>query len=95
MRQRGAYTFSAIASPRRFAYSQSMAVLTPDEIVRLSPSERMDLIAQLWDSLDDRQLPLPEAQQTELELRLASLDRDRSQGITWAALKADLERRCP
>jgi hypothetical protein len=38
---------------------------------------------------------LPEAQQTELELRLASLDRDRSQGITWAALKGDLERRCP
>jgi len=72
-----------------------MAVLTPDEIVRLSPAERMELIAQLWDSLDDNQLPLPVTQQAELELRLASLDQDRSKGITWAALKADLERRCP
>lgn len=72
-----------------------MAVLTPDEIIRLSPAERMDLIAQLWDSLDDSQLPLLEAQQTELERRLASLDQERGKGITWAALKADLERRRP
>jgi hypothetical protein len=30
-----------------------MEPLTPDEIVRLSPPERIALIAQLWDSLDD------------------------------------------
>lgn len=72
-----------------------MELLTRDEIVRLSPPERIALIAQLWDSLDDDHLPLTEAQQAELERRLASLDHDRRNGVTWTALKAELEQRCP
>jgi putative addiction module component (TIGR02574 family) len=50
-----------------------MELLTPDEIVRLTPS----------------------AQEAELERRLASLDEDRRNGVTWASLKAELEQRCP
>jgi len=72
-----------------------MQSLTPDEIGRLTPPERLDLIAQLWDSLDHQQLPLTEAQQAELDRRLGSLDEDRRNGVTWAALKAELEQRCP
>jgi putative addiction module component (TIGR02574 family) len=72
-----------------------MELLTSDEIVRLSPSERLALIAQLWDSLEQHQVPLSQAQQMELERRLASLDQDRQQGVTWATLKAELEQRCP
>ena len=72
-----------------------MELLTSEEIVRLSPSERLALIAQLWDSLEQHQLPLSPAQHTELELRLGSLDQDRRKGVTWAALKAELEQRCP
>ena len=72
-----------------------MELLTSDEIVRLSPPERLALIAQLWDSLEQHYLPLSQAQQTELDRRLASLEQDRRQGVTWAALKAELERRCP
>ena len=71
-----------------------MGLLTPAEIVRLSPPERIALIAQLWDSLDADQLPLTAAQSAELENRLASFDRDRQNGVTWTALKAELERRC-
>ncbi|MBV9266681.1 MAG: addiction module protein [Acidobacteriaceae bacterium] len=72
-----------------------MALLTPDEIVRLSPPERLALIAQLWDSLEHDQLPLSSAQQAELERRLGSLDQDRQDGVTWEVLKAELEQRCP
>ncbi len=72
-----------------------MALLTRDEIVSLSPPERLALIAQLWDSLEQHELPLSPAQQTELERRLASLDHDRSQSVTWGELKAELEQRCP
>jgi len=72
-----------------------MEFLTPDEIVRFSPPERLALIAQLWDSLEDDQLPLTDAQRAELERRMASLDQDRNEGVTWAALKAELEQRCP
>ncbi len=72
-----------------------MEVLRPDEIVLLTPPERLALIAQLWDSLEQDELPLTDAQKTELEHRLASLEEDGRNGVTWATLKAELEQRCP
>ncbi len=69
--------------------------LTQDEITRLSPDERLSLIAQLWDSLEDHQVQFTPAQQAELERRLATLDDERHQSVTWEALKAELEQRCP
>jgi putative addiction module component (TIGR02574 family) len=69
--------------------------LTHDEITRLSPDERLALIAQLWDSLDDHHVQLTPVQQAELERRLATLDQDRAQSLTWETLKAELEQRCP
>jgi putative addiction module component (TIGR02574 family) len=72
-----------------------MDVLTHDELARLTPPERLALISQLWDSLDADQLPLTTAQQAELDRRLETLDQDRREGITWEALKAELEQRCP
>jgi len=72
-----------------------MELLTHDELVRLTPPQRLALISQLWDSLEDDQLPLTAAQRAELDSRLATLDQDRCEGITWATLKAELEQRCP
>lgn len=72
-----------------------MELLTPDEIVRLTPPERLELIAQLWDSIEHDQLPLTSAQEAELESRLGTLEADRPHAVTWASLKAELERRCP
>ena len=69
--------------------------LTHDEITRLSPDERLALIAQLWDSLDDNQVQLTSTQLAELERRLATLDQDHAQSVTWETLKAELEQRCP
>ena len=69
--------------------------LSPEDITHLSPQERLDLIARLWDSLTDEETPLPPAQHTELERRLAALDQDRAHAVTWETLKAELERRCP
>ena len=71
-----------------------VGLLTRDEIVRLSPPERLALIAQLWDSLEHEQLPLTSAQQAELERRLTLLDQDRRDCVTWSELKAELEQRC-
>ena len=68
--------------------------LTHDEITRLSPDERLALIAQLWGSLDDHQVQLTPSQLAELERRLATLDQDHAQSVTWETLKAELEQRC-
>ena len=56
-----------------------MESLTPDELARLSADERLALIGQLWDSLGDADIPLPEAQRAELARRLSSLDQDRAE----------------
>ena len=69
--------------------------LKHDEISRLSPDERVALIAQLWDSLDDHQVQLTPSQLAELERRLATLDQDHAQSVTWESFKAELEQRCP
>lgn len=72
-----------------------MGSLSSDELARLSPAERLALIGQLWDSLADAEIPLPQAQQAELASRLSSLDQDRAQAVTWEQLRAELERRRP
>jgi putative addiction module component (TIGR02574 family) len=72
-----------------------MQILSADEIARLDPEERMALIGQLWDSLQDAEIPLPDAQKAELTRRLSSLDQDRAQAVTWEQLRAELARRCP
>lgn len=71
-----------------------MNLLSTDELARLTPPERIALIAQLWDSLNDEQIPLTAAQQTELDRRLDALEQDRPQCIPWTALQSELERRC-
>jgi putative addiction module component (TIGR02574 family) len=72
-----------------------MGSLNSDEIARLSPEERLALIGQLWDSLSDTDVPLPEAQQAELARRLSSPDQDRTQAVPWEQLRAELARRRP
>ena len=68
--------------------------LTVQEINRLSPQERLSLIEQLWDSLSDEDVPVPAEQQAELARRLATVEEDRSQAITWESLKVELAQRC-
>lgn len=72
-----------------------MKPLSAKDVVKLSPEERIALIAQLWDSLDDADLSMTPAQCAELERRLATFDDDRAFGVTWEELKAELRDRQP
>jgi putative addiction module component (TIGR02574 family) len=76
-----------------------MASLNSDELTRLSPEERLASIGhsmgQLWDSLHDTDVPLPEAQQAVPARQLSSLDQDRTQAVTREQLRAELARRRP
>lgn len=69
--------------------------LTHDEIIRLSPRERLSLIEQLWNSLSDADIPLTAAQKAELERRMAMFDHDRTQAVSWDSLRIELVRSCP
>ena len=70
-----------------------MPTITRDEITRLSPEERLTLIGELWDSLDPADVPVTPTQRAELRRRLDSFEQDRSGGITWTQLRAQLARR--
>jgi putative addiction module component (TIGR02574 family) len=72
-----------------------MGILTPDEISRLSPPERLALIGDLWDSLGGVELPLTPAQQTELGRRLERFDQDLAEGMDWSEFKVELGKRVP
>jgi putative addiction module component (TIGR02574 family) len=69
-----------------------MSDLTP-ELARLSPRQRLDLIESLWESLEDEDIPLTDAQRAELDRRIAGFDQDREQSISWDELKDELRQR--
>jgi hypothetical protein len=49
--------FLRLSRGRFFRRLKAMELLTHDELARLTPPERLALISQLWDSLEDNQLP--------------------------------------
>ena len=64
-----------------------------DELLKLSPAERIQLAEDLWDSVaaDPESLPLPsDAQRAELERRLAEHARDPSTAVAWEDVRARL-----
>jgi putative addiction module component (TIGR02574 family) len=64
--------------------------MTTIDISSLSPKERLDLIGELWDSLEADDVPLTPAQAAELDRRLASADADLADSIPWDTLRAEL-----
>jgi putative addiction module component (TIGR02574 family) len=63
------------------------------DIERLSPQERLDLIERLWDSLDAETIPLTQAQNAELDRRLATADADLAESIPWETVRTELAAR--
>ncbi len=47
---------------------------------KLFPEERLDLIGEIWDSLENEQMPIWPELQAEFDRRLADLERNPSDG---------------
>lgn len=61
---------------------ESMALPKLD-LDALTPAERLLLIEQLWDSLDEQDVPLTDAQQAELARRIADLQANPGDQMSW------------
>jgi putative addiction module component (TIGR02574 family) len=61
------------------------------DISRLSPTERLRLVEELWDSLTPDQVPLTEAQAREVERREALHDADPKRGRPWREALDEIE----
>ncbi|WP_044561536.1 addiction module protein [Azospirillum sp. B4] len=59
----------------------------------LTPEERLTLIGELWDSLDQQNVPLTNAQRAELDRRIAEIDAGTVEMIPWEDVQAKLRAR--
>ncbi len=57
---------------------------------QLSVSERLQLVEDLWDSIDDEQIPMPDWHRKELARRLADYRASPEAGIPWETVRARL-----
>jgi putative addiction module component (TIGR02574 family) len=73
----------------------AMHPLLKTEISQISVADRLSLIDLLWESMAENPdlLPVPEAQQQELDRRLANLESDPAAGSSWEAVKARIGQR--
>jgi len=54
----------------------------------LSAADRLNLIGEIWDSLNVQELPIPESHREEIDRRLAAADPSASR--PWAKVRARL-----
>jgi len=65
------------------------------DLSQMTPAEKLDLIGELWDSLDQEAVPITDAQAAEIEHRLATLDQDIEQGQDAYEVLAEFRARYP
>ena len=70
-------------------------VLSPEQIARLTPEQRLALIEVLWDSLDQDDVPITAAQAAELDRRSATYEQDAASAQRWEAVRKRIERNLP
>ncbi len=63
------------------------------DLSQLSTDEKLELIGELWDSLDERDIALTPEQQAEIQSRLGRLERDGVSGRPWNEVEARLRQR--
>lgn len=57
------------------------------DLLHLSPSERLLLVQDLWDSLSAEDIPLEQWQQDELDRRKAAYQANPGSGRSWEDVK--------
>ena len=66
-----------------------MPAATLDDLLKLPPDQRLDLIEALWNSLDAKDVPMPDWHKDIIDEREANEETDL--GDTWEVVKARLE----
>ena len=66
-----------------------------DELMQLSPAERIELAEQLWDSIsaDSDEFQLTPEQRQEIERRFEAHQRDPGRALPWEEVKERLRSR--
>jgi putative addiction module component (TIGR02574 family) len=62
------------------------------KVTSLSPADRLELIAAVWDTLSPEDLSVTNAERALLDARLADMEAHPDDQCTWPETKARLER---
>lgn len=62
---------------------------------RLTPADRLELISELWQTLDHDSLPVTEAERDMLDERLVDRSANPDSGRPWGDVEAELRSRLP
>jgi putative addiction module component (TIGR02574 family) len=65
------------------------------KVSNLSPADRLEFIAKVWDTLSPEDIPVTDAQRTLLDARLADMEENPDDQSPWPDVKARLERLTP
>ena len=65
----------------------------PAKALGLSPSDRLQLIEALWDTLSEEDIPVTPEERALLDERLADLEKNPGAQSPWPEVKARLEQR--
>ena len=63
------------------------------EALKLSPSDRLQLIETLWDTLSEEDIPITLEERALLDERLADLEQNPDAQSPWPEVKVRLEQR--
>jgi putative addiction module component (TIGR02574 family) len=64
------------------------------ELLQLSPAERVGIAQELWDSVEEPELPpLTPEQMQEIDRRIAEHEKDPSSAIPWEEVRVSLRAR--
>jgi putative addiction module component (TIGR02574 family) len=64
-----------------------------DRVRQLTPTDRLDLISELWESLETDQLDVTAAERELVDARLADLQENPDAGRPWEHIEAELRAR--
>ncbi len=90
----GAVEPQAVRRPGKWpAYTSSVSTDLLEEARKLSPRDRLALIADLWDTLSDEDVPVTAEDRALLDARLADFEANPGDQSPWPEVKARLEQR--
>ena len=67
-----------------------MSISVPSEILSLPAAQRMELAAQIWDSVKQNEIELTDEHRRILDERLKRYEANPLEGRPWEEVKADL-----
>lgn len=60
------------------------------EILDLSKAERILLIEKIWDSIDHKNIEIPDSHKAELDKRIERYERGETSFVSWDEIKKEL-----